>query len=218
MLIRSTAKAGKIMLRASSNGLQPATLGLDSKPFQVSGGLSEQFPADGLPVDLGRGPTPLGESFSVTRRAADIASVTAGSNPDKAQNSIDDNEVTDWTSDGRADTAWIKFEFAKPEEIDQAVVKFVGWRTRSYPIRILVDDKVVYVGSTPRSLGYVTIKFPPVTGIAVKIELTGVATNRDAFGNIVESPGAPDPQSAANKGGKTTLGIVEAEFYSTHPK
>jgi hypothetical protein len=40
-------------------------------------------------------------------------------------------------------------------------------------------------------------------------------SNRDAFGNIIEIPGTPDPQSAAGKGGgKNTLGIVEAEFYS----
>ncbi len=46
-----------------------------------------------------------------------------------------------------------------------------------------------------------------------KIELAGEATNRDALGNIIEITGAPDPNSAANRGGATKLGIVEAEFY-----
>jgi len=78
---------------------------------------------------------------------------------------------------------------------------------------------VVFTGSTARSLGYVTIGFPPTVGRSVKIALTGAATNRDAFGNIVEIPGTPDAQSSAGKGGtKNTLGIVEAEFYSADLK
>jgi hypothetical protein len=93
-------------------------------------------------------------------------------------------------------------------------MKLVGWRTQSYPIKISIDDKVVFTGLTSRSLGYVTIKFPPTVGKNVKIELSGEASNRDAFGNIMEITGAPDPKSAANKGGKTTLGIVEVEIYS----
>ena len=40
------------------------------------------------------------------------------------------------------------------------------------------------------------------------------SSNRDAFGNIIEIPGTPDPQSAAGKGGaKNTLSIVEIEIY-----
>jgi hypothetical protein len=49
----------------------------------------------------------------------------------------------------------------------------------------------------------------------MKIGLTGTASNRDAFGNIVEIQGAPDRQSAAGKdGAKNTLGIVETEIYA----
>ncbi len=128
--------------------------------------------------------------------------------------SFDDNETTDWTSDGTKETAWIKYDLAKTANINQVVLKLVGWRTQSYPLKISVDDKVVYTGNSPRSLGYVTINFAPTNGKSVKIELTGDASNRDAFGNIVEIGGTPDPQSAANKGGKTILGIVEAEIYA----
>jgi len=144
----------------------------------------------------------------------EIASVTAGSNQDKTANSFDDNEVTDWSSDGKPETAWIRYELSKADTIDQVVMKLVGWRTQSYPIKISIDDKVVFTGLTSRSLGYVTIKFPPTVGKSIKIGLSGEASNRDAFGNIMEITGAPDPKSAANKGGKTTLGIVEVEIYS----
>jgi len=81
-------------------------------------------------------------------------------------------------------------------------------------MQILVDDKVVWEGTTQRSLGYVTLSFAAVVGRNLTIKLTGDASNRDAFGNIVEIPGTPDPQSAAGRGGPgTTLGIVEVEIY-----
>ena len=59
-----------------------------------------------------------------------------------------------------------------------------------------------------------TLNFPPTTGKTIKIELTGTAHNRDALGNIIEITGTADPNSSANKGGATKLGIVEAEFYA----
>jgi hypothetical protein len=218
ILIRSTTKSGKITLKADSEGLRSAMTEMNSIPFPTSGGLSSRIPADELPVTLDRGPTPSGESFKVTRRNIEVTHVTAGSNADKAGNSVDDDETTDWTSNGTLAGSWIEYELAASSTIDQVVLKLVGWRTQSYPIKISVDGRVVFTGTTPRSLGYVTISFPPVIGKSVRIELTGDASNRDAFGNIVEIGGTPDPRSSAAKGGKSTLGIVEAEFYSTGTK
>lgn len=215
VLLRSTAKPGKIVLNATAENLKSASLVLNSKPFNVLDGLSLRMPSDSLPVNLNRGATPWGESFKLLRQTIEIANVSAGSNPEKARNSFDDDETTDWTSDGKANTAWIKYDLAKIETINQVVLKLIGWRTQSYPIRVSIDEKVVFAGITPRSLGYVTLGFAPTTGKSIKIELTGSASNRDAFGNIIEIPGTPDAQSAAGKGGsKNTLGIVEAEFYA----
>ena len=213
VMIRSTTKAGKIELTAHSDGLGGSMAIIDSKPFVSTNGLSTSFLSDGLPVFLGRGPTPRGESYSPMRRALEAVNFTAGSNAETARNTLDDNELSDWSSDGKPENAWIKYQLARPEVIDQVVLKLVGWRTQTYPLKITIDDKVVYTGTTSRSLGYVTIKFAPVTGKSIKIELTGEATNRDALGNIIEITGAADPNSAANRGGSTKLGIVEAEFY-----
>ena len=214
VIIRTTDKAGKINLTATAENLKSASIELNSKTFTENDGLSLAMPFDNLPVNLSRGATPAGESYKMSRQTIEVENVSAGSNADKANNSLDDNELTDWSSDGNANTAWIKYDLAKPADVNQIVVKLVGWRTRSYPLKISVDDKVVYDGIAPRSLGYVTFDFPPTRGKSVKIELTGAAENRDAAGNIVEITGAPDPNSAANKGGKNTLGIVEAEFYA----
>ncbi len=217
ILIRSTRKAGEIRLKATVRdaALRSAEIRIDSRPFLVTSGLSRSFPDNGLKAYLGRGATPAGESFTTKRKFIEIAAVTAGSNGDKAKNSFDDNETTDWSSNGKPDTGWIRYDLANTADVDQICLKLVGWRTQSYPIKISVDDKVVFTGVTPRSLGYVTFSFPNVRGRSITIELTGTASNRDAFGNIVEIAGAPDPQSAANKGGGGKLGIVEAEFYSS---
>ena len=215
IIIRSTTKAGKITLSAHSEGLGGSTATIDSKRFVTTDGLSTSFLSDGLPVFLGRGPTPRGESFSQTRRALEAVGIAAGSNAETVRNTVDDNELSDWSSDGRPGNAWIKYELSKPETVDQVVLKLIGWRTQTYPLKISIDDKVVYTGTTLRSLGYVTIKFAPVVGKSIKIELTGAVTNRDSLGNIVEITGATDPNSAANRGGSTKLGVVEAEFYQT---
>ncbi|HVE55601.1 MAG TPA: DUF4982 domain-containing protein [Pyrinomonadaceae bacterium] len=214
VLIRSTRNAGKIVLSAAAENLKPAEIELNSKTFSSINGLSLEMPFDNLPVNLSRGATPLGESFKRTRQTVEIANVMAGSNSDKAKNSFDDNEITDWTSDGKPENAWIKYDLANSASINQVVLKLVGWRTNSYPIQISVDDRVVFTGNSPRSLGYVTLSFPPSVGKSVKIALTGTASNRDAFGNIIEITGTPDKQSSADKGGKNMLGIVEAEIYA----
>ena len=213
VLIRSTIRTGKITLKATAKDLQPAQIDLVSKPLS-STGLSAVMPSEGLVSFLGRGPTPKGESFKPTRRWLDIANAEAGSNAEKVKNSFDDDETTDWSSDGQRGAGYVTYQLAQPAKINQVVLKLVGWRTQSYPVTISVDGKVVFSGNTARSLGYVTITFPETTGKTVKIELTGDASNRDAFGRIVEIQGTPDAQSAAGKGGsKNVLGIVEVEIY-----
>jgi len=165
-------------------------------------------------LNLRRGPTPPPSPLSLTRKPLRILAVSAGSNVKDIAKSIDDDETTDWSSEGPLQSAWIKYDFETSVDVSEVVFKPVSWRTQSYPIRISVDNIVVFDGQTPRSLGYVTIRFRPVTGKSMKIELTGGINNRDAFDNIIEIPGTPDPQSAAGrKTGERTLGIVEIEIY-----
>jgi len=217
VIIRSTTNAGKIVLSANANGLKSATVEIVSRPIKVMDGLSLEMPDAGLRPNLERGPTPAGPSFTVSRRAVHIARATAGANEDQAAKSFDDDETTEWASDGKIANGWIKYDFAQPASVGEVTLKLTGWRTQSYPIRVLVDDKVVFAGATPRSLGYVTFTFPPVMGASLKIELAGSAGDRDAFGNIIEIPGTLDPQSSAGKSGaKSTLSIVEIEIYEPH--
>jgi lysophospholipase L1-like esterase len=191
VIIRAKSQAGRIVVRATADGLKPATTEIVSRPVRVSDGLSLEMPDAGLASYLLRGPTPPALPLMMTRQLAPITNVSAGANAEQARVSFDDNETTEWVSDGKPADAWIKYEFARPERISEVTLKPANWRTRSYPLRITVDDKEVFRGETPRSLGYVTLAFSPVTGSNLKIEL-GTTDNTDDKG---------------------TIGIVEIEIY-----
>ncbi len=217
VLIRSTTEAGKIAVTAQAEGLRPASVEIVSQPVEVMDGLARAFPADGLPSYLGHGPTPTGPSFSVSRVSVPVASASAGVNQDRAALSFDDNEMTGWSNNGSLSTAWITYEFEQPAPVSEIGLKLSGWRTRSYPLRITVDDTEVFKGPSERNLGYYMLSFPPVTGKSLTVELIGTNRDRDAF-NIVEITGERDRAGAAgnDRAARGTLNIVEIEVYQ-HP-
>jgi beta-galactosidase len=102
----------------------------------------------------------------------------------------DDDEMTHWASDGQLANAWIEYQLDKPQVVDEVVLKLIGWRLRSYPLRITMDGVTVYEGVPAKSLGYVTLPLKPVKGRKLRIALTGPTVDRDAFGKIVEITGA----------------------------
>jgi hypothetical protein len=101
VLIRSTTKAGKVQLTANAEGLKSAELNFETTPVKVNAGLNEQWPSDGLKPLLTKGETPQSPSFKATRKSLEIADIVAGANQEKAQSSIDDNELSDWINDGK---------------------------------------------------------------------------------------------------------------------
>jgi beta-galactosidase len=217
VLLRSTAQAGAITLRASADGLQPASVTLLSHAVPQNGGLASGSAADGLPSYLERGPTPAGPSFRVSRTSVGVVSTAAGSNDEAAVKTIDDDETTSWTSSGEAGKRWIAYELEHPAILTAASFKLSGWRERSYPIRITVDDQEVFTGETPKSLGYVTLPLKPVQGSTVKVELTGATLDSDAL-KITELDPNAVRDTGANRAPRGVLSIVEAEFYETPRK
>jgi hypothetical protein len=218
VLIRSKIEAGEITLTADSEGLKPAVVEVVSEPMKVIDGLSREIPGTGLPSYLGRGPTPRGPSYTVSRIPVRISDTSAGANADEADHSYDDNELTSWSNDGNVDTAWIKYDFAEPATVSEVVMKLHNWRRTSYSIRISVGEKEVYRGDTARSLGYVTIPFEPTVGKSLTVALQGVGREEDAF-NIVELSGQRDQagDNSGNRSGRAgesnNLKIVEIEIY-----
>ncbi len=213
VLLRSTNQAGKLQLTASAEGLQPASLTLTSLPVTVEKGLSSQLPGEDLPSRLDRGPTPLTPSFTIKRQAQTIVKVNAGANADSAFESFDDNELTEWNNGRRLSDAWIEYELANEATVREVTLKLNNFRSRSYPIRISVDGKEIFRGSTERSLGYYTAVCNPHKGKKVRIELLGNTTIQD--NNSLEVSGKKlDDGVARNDAGATgTLSIIEVEIY-----
>lgn len=216
VLIQSTSQSGLINLTAQSNGLKEAKIQFLSKSVPVINGLSNQPIGSDLPSNLQRGPTPEGPSYSIKRIPVTITNATALSNNENAYKSFDDNELTEWTNDGTTSKGKISYTLAKPSVINECVVKFTGWRSKSYPIRILADGKEVFNGNTQQSLGYVTLHLAPVLTKEISIELTGINIEKDAFGKIVEVDPTKELDLFKDKvaaEAKGQLRIVEIEFY-----
>jgi len=130
--------------------------------------------------------------------------------------SYDDNETSEWTNDGNISTGWISYKLERKALISEVCLKLAGWRTRSYPIEILVDGKEVWKGKTLQSLGYVNIPVTSVMGQTVTIKLTGSNVEKDAFQNMVEVSGKKELDLSKNTNAGTSKGqlrILEAEFY-----
>jgi hypothetical protein len=211
VILRSLPQAGKIALRASSEGLKPAAIELVSSPFSTTDGLSLTMPAAGLAARLNRGPTPPGDSVTSTRKTVRIVSATAGANAGRAKEAFDDNESTGWKNDGKRTTAWIQFNLERPAVLSEVALKLGGWRRKSYPLRISVDGREAWAGVTPKSLGYVTLPLKPASGQTVRLELVGAIDDQDAFG-MVEVAGKKRPDTA-DFGTPGVLEIMEAEIY-----
>jgi hypothetical protein len=212
VFVRSTTQPGRITVRASAAGLAPAILRIDSTPVKVVDGLAA--PAPRLPLVLDRGPTPSTPSFRVARMAVPVASIAAASNGEDANNTVDDDETTKWTSTAGAGAS-ITYTLARPAALREVELKLTGWRERSYPLRVFVDGEEVYQGMTPKSLGYVTLALKPIAkkrGSTVRITLDGAV---DEAGGVKLSEVAN--QANVDTGSKATpkgaLSIVEAEFY-----
>lgn len=212
VIIRSRPQAGTISLSAKAEGLKPALLELESHSMTTTDGLAALLPGEDLPVRLERGPTPTDASFKVTRAAVPIVRATAGANPHRVAASYDDDEETSWSNDNKLATAWICYEFDRVTAPTELTLKLVGWRQRTYPLRVLVDDREVYRGTPPRSLGYVTVPLRAATGRSLKIELTGDTSSRDGF-NITELQNRQNAATETARAGNGTLGIVEVEIY-----
>lgn len=213
VLIRSTTKAGLIALSATADGLKPADLKLQTKAVIVENGLSKLLPSYGLTGNLQRGATPSTPSFVQTRNAVTIVKAIAGAHSDSAFASFDDNELSDWYNDGNLSTAWIEYELDKPSLISEVTLKLNNFRSRSYPVRILVDGKEVFAGNTPTSLGYCNIICKPSTGKKVRIELVSSSSLTGATTTEVSGKKLDDGVSRNDANSKGRLSIIEVEIY-----
>lgn len=216
VMVRSTTNAGNIELKAVASGLPVAKVSWKSNPFETQHGLSLAMPAQGLPVNLDRGPTPATPSFKITRIPVEIESAKAGVNSETIHYSFDDNELTEWKNDGKLTTGSVTYTLEREATLTECELKLTGWRMRTYPIQILVDGNEVFRGTTDLSLGYVCLPLKPIKGKEVTVRLIGANTESDAFSQIKELDAKQeldlfhDPNAKQSEG---QLRIIEIEFY-----
>lgn len=216
-LIRSLVDSGKVHIKATADGLKPAELELSTLPVEVEHGLSNYIPGDELEGRLTRGETPLSPSYTITKVDVGILSASAGANTDEAVNSFDDNELSEWSNDGRLQTAWITYKMERRAMVDEICMKLTGWRMRSYPLEIYAGKELIWSGDTEKSLGYIHLNVKPVLADEITIRLKGASKEGDEFGQIVEvaAPAAGELDLFKAKNGDKTnheLRIVEIEF------
>ncbi|MDR0988143.1 MAG: DUF4982 domain-containing protein [Prevotellaceae bacterium] len=213
-LLRSTTRAGKIRLTARAEGLPEASIELQTQPAGVIDGLSDYKPDETLRPRPLRGPTPLTPSYIDTKVTARIVSATAGSHAADAAMSFDDNELSEWSSEGNLQNAWITYHLERRATIDEVSLKLTGWRSQSYPLEIYADDKLVWKGLTPTSLGYTFLRIAhPVTAGSITIRLADESLHQEGFDNLTELSGRPANQmDSQGKRRNLRLRIVEVDL------
>jgi len=217
VLIRSTDKSGDIKLTASVEGLTSATLSFKSIPLKEKDGLSEYISGEYQPGYMEKGETPASNSYITSRKQIGIVDAITESNQDKARLSFDDNELSEWANDGSLSTASITYELEHDATISEIELKLTGWRSKSYPVQIFIDETEVYKGDTDKSLGYISIPIKPTKGRFVTIRLIGQISEKDAFGGIIEVTGKKleTEDGKKSKKSKGLLRIVEIDVYES---
>ena len=210
VLLRSTTTPGIIEIAVQADGVKPAYLTLNTQKPEAN-----PLPSLTLKPSLVRGETPSTPSYTDCRVNVGIANVKAGSNAADVKNSIDDNELTEWKSDGERQNAWITYHLERKAAISEITLKLTGWRSKCYPLEVYAGKKKVWEGITPATLGYVHISIPqPVSAKELTIKMVGPAQDSSKFGNTKELAGgvANEMDRMKSAKGKTELRIVEADL------
>ena len=210
VLLRSTTTPGVIDIAVQADGVRPAYLTLNTQKPK-----DNPLPYLTLKPRFIRGETPSSPSYRDCFVSVGISDVKAGSNIVEAKNSIDDNELTEWKSDGERQNAWITYLLERKAAISEITLKLTGWRSKCYPLEVYAGKKKVWEGITPATLGYVHISIPqPVAAKELTIKMVGPAQDSSKFGNTKELAGgvANEMDRMKSVKGKTELRIVEADL------
>ena len=215
VFVRSTTKAGKIILTAKAKGLPDASFLLETIPVTIKDGLGTYLPQYTLKGRFDKGETPRTPSYKDTKKEVRIVSAKAGANTQDVEKSYDDNELSEWGNDGALSTAWITYKLERVAEINDICLKLRGWRRNSYPLEVYAGKTLIWKGNTDKSLGYIHLETIPVRTDEITISLKGSATESDAFGEIVEVAATVNNKMELQDNkqkGKRYLKIIEVEF------
>lgn len=207
-------KSGRVILKATSNGLLSDSIIWTVQPIKTMENYFVKESAENLPSLLERGPSPKKPTLVQLKKSLKIRTAIAGANQAKAGQSYDDNELSDWVNDGQLGTAWITYILQEKSDINEIDLKLNNFRSRSYPLQVFVDDKLVFDGNTDITLGYCTLSFPRTKGERVTIKLKNAPFTAKE-NNQVEMGGKKldDGVSRNDANAKGTLSIIETDIH-----
>ena len=211
VFIRTTTNAGEMGLSVNADGVRPAYLTLNSHPCDKHNDL----PMLTLKPSLVRGETPVTPSCQPVMESIGIVSAKAGSNTADLKNSYDDNELTQWQSDGERDNAWVTYQLARRAAVSEITLKLTGWRSKCYPLEVYAGKQKVWEGVTPATLGYAHITIAkPVAAKELTIRMVGPVQDSKKFGDTKELAGgvANEMDRLKTAKGKVELRIVEVDL------
>ncbi|MBQ8711774.1 MAG: DUF4982 domain-containing protein [Prevotella sp.] len=211
VLVKSTSTAGDINISAYAEGVKPAYISLRTQPVDVAAYLPQLT----LKPRLDRGETPSTPSYTDSHLCVGVADATAGSNLADVRNTIDDNELTEWKSDGQKENAWVKYRLERKAAVSEITLKLTGWRQKCYPLEVYAGKKKVWEGITPASLGYVHLKIDkPVAAKDITIRMVAPVQDSSKFGVVKELAGgvANELDRVKSAKGKVELRIVEVDL------
>ena len=212
ILIRSTVNPGNIKIFAGADGIKDvASIELNTEKVDIE----RYLPQNSLKGDLSRGETPSTPSYIDIKETIDIVGAVAGSNMESAKSSFDDDETTEWKSDGKPENAWITYQMGKKTAIDEIAMKLTGWRDKMYPLVIYAGKKKIWEGYTYPCLGYVHIKIDkPVKAKDITIKMIGDTKSKTQMSDTKELAGgkASTLDFIGITKGKPVLRIVEIDL------
>ena len=211
VLVRTTTTAGEIGLSVSADGLKPAYLTVNTTSVDAN----RYMPSMTLKPSLVRGETPATPSYEDVFTTVSIASVQAGSNQETASNTYDDNELTEWKSDGERDNAWVTYKLSRKATVSEITLKLTGWRTKCFPLEVYAGKTKVWEGITDASLGYSHLSIAkPVKSDRITIRMVGPVQDSSKFGQERELAGgvANEMDRVKSAKGKVELRIVEVDL------
>lgn len=211
VLIRSTVNPGDITLYAYADSVKFAVANLTTQKVDAD----NYMPQYTLPCRLDRGETPSTPSYKDVYQTVDIQRAVAGSAQATAANTFDDNEASEWKSDGKKQNAWITYHLAARERVDEIAVKLTGWRNKIYPLQVFAGKTKVWEGLTYPTLGYVHIHIDkPVAARDLTVRMIGPSVDSDRFGDVKELAGgkASELDRFVSSRDKVELRIVEIDL------
>ena len=211
VMVGSTEHAGTIIVYASADGLQ----GVAKAEIPTEAVDTENYlPALMLEGWLGRGETPREPSYEDTWFTVPVVKATGADGQDAAA-AFDDNELSEWQSNGDKEQAAVTFQLGRKAKIGKVVLKLTGWRNKRYPLAVFAGNKKVWEGITPTSLGYVHLNIEkPEWCRQMTVKMTAPAQDSSGSSDQKELAGgnAGELDRSGNTGGKVVLRIVEADF------